>query len=170
LILNLLKISRQHHFLIKSKKIFYLKIIKYPVHSQDVTSAISWEYTTIYQYGGDPDYISIMGHSAGTGIVASIGTNKSFLEEHELCFDIIRHVICLDTAAYDIRNRCEMGSMLYLNAFGTDPVIWDAASPLNNIETEEGLPSFFVVVQGSQRRIDQNIRFVEKVNQTETKT
>lgn len=144
--------------------------IKYPVHSQDVAAAISWVYENIDQYGGNSNQISLMGHSAGANIVSTIGTNETFLEDYGLNLSVLRHVISLDTAAYDVRERCETGAMLYLNAFGTDPTVWDAASPLNNIDPGEELPSFFLVVQGTQTRIDQTMKFVEKVNQTGTRT
>lgn len=143
--------------------------IKYPVHSQDVAAAVAWVHNNIEKYGGDPNQISLMGHSAGANIVSTIGTNETFLKEHGLNLSMLQHIISLDTAAYDIRERCETGAMLYLNAFGTNPSEWDNASPLNNIKINETLPSFFVVVQGTERRINQSIKFIEKVNQTGAK-
>lgn len=140
--------------------------IQYPIHNQDVSMAIAWVHDHIEEFGGNPNNISLIGHSAGAGIVASIGTNETFLNEHELTLSDLQHVICLDTAAYDIRQRCETGLMLYLNAFGTNPLIWDAASPMNNIDANESLPSFFVVVQGTQKRINQSMKFVDKIENT----
>lgn len=144
--------------------------IKYPVHSQDVAAAVAWVHNNIEKYGGNPNQISLMGHSAGANIVSTVGTNETFLKEHGLNLSVLQHIISLDTAAYDIRERCETGAMLYLNAFGTNPSKWDDASPLNNIKINETLPSFFVVVQGTERRINQSIKFIEKVNQTGAKT
>jgi arylformamidase len=144
--------------------------IKYPVHSQDVSAAIAWVHEHIDEYGGDPENISIMGHSAGANIVATIATNQSFLNVYGLSNGFLKNIICLDTTAYDIRERCETKGMLYLNAFGTDPAVWDDASPMNNIEEDEHLPSFFVVIRGAETRIDQNRQFVEMINQTNTRT
>jgi acetyl esterase/lipase len=77
--------------------------IKYPVHSQDVAAAVAWVHNNIEKYGGNPNQISLMGHSAGANIVSTIGTNETFLKEHGLNLSVLQHIISLDTAAYDIR-------------------------------------------------------------------
>jgi arylformamidase len=46
--------------------------VMYPIHNQDVAAAIAWVHEHIGEYGGNPDQISIMGHSAGVGIVAAM--------------------------------------------------------------------------------------------------
>lgn len=135
--------------------------IKYPIHNQDVAAAVAWVYNNIEEYGGNPHEISLMGHSAGAAIIAAIGTNESFLEEHDLSLDTIRHVICLDTAVYDIRERCETGSMLYFNAFGTDPAVWDDASPMYNIDETDDLSSFLIVTRGTEKRVNLSERFTQ---------
>ncbi len=142
--------------------------IKYPTHNQDVAAAIAWVYENINQYGGNPDNISLMGHSAGAAIVSSIGTNESYLAAHDLNLSVLDHVVSLDTAAYDINSRIENRSIvtnrLYMNAFGTDSDIWYDASPINHISSGKQIPSFFIVVQGSSYRIDQSHRFISKLN------
>lgn len=144
--------------------------IMYPVHNQDVAAAIAWVYEHIEEYAGNPDQISIMGHSAGAGIVATVGTNETFLQQHGLNTSVIKNVVCLDTEGYDVRDQIENGStgmsMMYMNAFGTDPSVWDAASPINNIEPGEVLPSFFVVTRGSEERINLSERFISNVKTT----
>jgi len=148
--------------------------IMYPVHNQDVAAAIAWVHDHIDEYGGNPDQISIMGHSAGASIVAAVGTNETFLKQHGLNLSVLKNVICLDTEGYDVLSQIENGtkgmSMMYMNAFGTDPAVWDAASPINNIEEGEVLPSFFVVTRGPDSRINISERFVSKVKTTGTTT
>jgi acetyl esterase/lipase len=86
--------------------------IMYPVHNHDVAAAIAWVHEHISEYGGDPDQISIMGHSAGAGIVAGIGTNQTFLQEFGLNLSVLKNVICLDTEGYDILGQIENGSKI----------------------------------------------------------
>ena len=144
--------------------------IMYPVHNQDIAAAIGWVHEHIGEYGGDSNHISIMGHSAGAGIVAAIVTNQTFLQEFGLNLSVLKNVICLDTEAYDVRDQIENGStgmsMMYMNAFGTDPSVWNDASPIKNIENGEILPSFFVVTRGSSERMNLSERFINKINTT----
>ncbi|MDX9975652.1 MAG: alpha/beta hydrolase, partial [FCB group bacterium] len=51
--------------------------IKYPVHEQDVASAIAWVQEHIAQYGGDPSRIALLGHSAGAHLVSIVSTDES---------------------------------------------------------------------------------------------
>lgn len=141
--------------------------VKYPIHEQDVAAAIYWVHEHIAEYGGDPNNISLMGHSAGAGIVSTIATNESFLNEYGLNLSLLKYVVSLDTAAYDIRERIENESqsvsLLYMNAFGIDPKVWDAASPINHVEPGKSIPLFFVVTRGSEKRINLTECFVEKL-------
>ena len=88
-------------------------------------------YNHIYEHGGNPNQISLMGHSAVVGIVTTIGTNQTFLQEHSLNLSMLKHNIYLDTESYDIRNQIEneikIQSMLYMNVFGINPLVWDAS-------------------------------------------
>ena len=141
--------------------------IKYPVHCQDVASAIAWVYHNIADYGGDPSQISLMGHSAGAYIVSAIATNESFLKEYGLNLSIIKHAVSLDTEGYDIDTVIKYApsslSLLYINAFGNNPGVWYDASPINHIESGKSIPPFFVVTRGSKLRINISERFVNKL-------
>ncbi len=66
--------------------------IMYPDHNTDVADAIKWIVDHIDQYGGDPDNIVVMGHSAGAHLVALTGTNASFLTNVGLSFANIKGV------------------------------------------------------------------------------
>jgi len=139
--------------------------ITYPVHEEDVAAAVAWVYQHAADYGGDPGRISLMGHSAGAAIVATLATDASFFRAHGLDLGVLRHAIALDTAAYDLRWRIETatpaGVMLYLNAFGTDPALWDLASPIRHVAPGRCIPPFFVVTRGSLGRVAATKRFGE---------
>ncbi len=137
--------------------------IMFPVHNNDVANAISWVHDHAAEFGADGDLISIMGHSAGAGIVAAIATDETYLGGHGLELGSIRCAVPLDTAAYDIRARAEssLTADLYLNAFGDSPQDWDIASPLNHVEAGKDIPNFFVVVRGSALRLAQAHEFAD---------
>ncbi len=143
--------------------------IMYPIHNQDVASSIAWVVENIEQYGGSSEDISLMGHSAGAAIVAAIGTNESFLEDLGLELGVLKSVVCLDTAGFNVThqivNTSFLVELLYKNAFGLDPKVWCDASPINHVEAEKNIPSFFVVTRGSDDRLAVNENFVLALNE-----
>lgn len=138
--------------------------IMYPIHNQDVASAVLWVVQNIGEYGGSSENISLMGHSAGAAIVAAVGTNESFLQSVGLDLDVLKSVVCLDTAGYNVTHQIENTSLLvellYKNAFGLDSEVWCDASPINHVESGKNIPPFFVVTRGSEDRVSVNDNFV----------
>lgn len=51
---------------------------KYPAVQQDIGAAIGWVQQNIQRYGGDPNHIDLMGHSAGAAHVASYVAHPQF--------------------------------------------------------------------------------------------
>ena len=47
---------------------------KHPAHVQDIAKALAWIHDHVGEYGGDPDRIFVMGHSAGAHLAALIST------------------------------------------------------------------------------------------------
>ncbi len=136
------------------------KRIMYPVHEQDVASALAWVHSHAGEYGADPDRIALMGHSAGAHLVSIISTDESFLKEHGLPLTIIKGTISLDTAGDDIPSAMERDPRhIFRNAFGTDPAIWKKASPLYHISADKGIPPFLLVTRGMPDRRDRTTEF-----------
>ena len=53
--------------------------VKYPDHPIDCAKAVRWIYDNIYQYHGDCEKMSLIGHSAGAHLVSLLATNEKFL-------------------------------------------------------------------------------------------
>lgn len=66
---------------------------RYPTNVQDVANAIAWVAKNIAEFGGDPDQLFLMGHSAGAGLVAQVTTDETFLENAGTDLDVIKGVI-----------------------------------------------------------------------------
>lgn len=135
--------------------------IMFPDHNKDVATAIRWVYDNIADYGGDPNRIALLGHSAGAHLVALTGTNPVFLEEVGLSPAMIRGVASIDTEGYDVGARVMDGSETYINAFGTNPEVHRQASPLYNLETGQVSPNFFIAKRGSARRLNLANSFID---------
>jgi len=129
--------------------------IQYPAHNIDIADTIKWVYEHIATYGGNPEKIALIGHSAGAHLVALTGTNSHFLQDVGLSLNTIKGVAVIDTQGYDIPNQVNNGDNknMYLNAFGNDETLNREASPLFNLLVDQNYPNFFIAKRGSAQRI-----------------
>jgi len=107
--------------------------VTHPVHVEDCAAAIAWVHAHAKEFGGDPDQIYVMGHSAGAHLAALIAADPARLGKHGLPLTTIKGAVLLDGAAYDVERQIESvganRSGLYRAAFGDDPAGWPDASP-----------------------------------------
>ncbi|MEM1324604.1 MAG: alpha/beta hydrolase [Bacteroidota bacterium] len=127
--------------------------VRFPDHNVDLANAIKWVYENAEIYGGDPNKIALMGHSAGGHLVSLTGTNHTFLNQIGLDTDVIKGIASIDTEGYNVVDQIERGNAIYLNAFGDDLVANRAASPIYNVTDDKRYPPFFIAKRGSRRRL-----------------
>lgn len=126
---------------------------KFPANVQDVATAIVWTARNIARYGGDPERIYLLGHSAGGHLVTLVATDERYLQEQGSGLNIIRGVVSLDTAGYDLSifaSRCKNHALPepYSIAFGQDPTIWKHASPVTYIRAGKSIPRMAIIYSG----------------------
>ncbi len=68
----------------------------------DVAKSVGWVHKHIQQYGGAPDRILIMGHSAGAQLAALLCTDESYLAKEGVSLQSIRCCVPVDGDTYDI--------------------------------------------------------------------
>jgi acetyl esterase/lipase len=123
--------------------------VVHPAHVQDVASGIAWIHGHISQYGGDPGRTYLLGHSAGAHLVALVATDPRYLDAHRLGLrQALAGVMSIDTASYDLaaNNGPPVGRMIE-DAFGTDPAVLRAASPLLIVQPgSRDYPPFVIAV------------------------
>ncbi|MEW6092703.1 MAG: alpha/beta hydrolase [Chloroflexota bacterium] len=128
--------------------------VMHPVHVQDVAASLAWVYHNIWSYGGDPERIFIMGHSAGAHLAALVATDEGYLEANGLDLSILKGVVLLDGAGYDIPYMMDNDSVIlrsiYEGAFGTNPAAWEDASPVAHVETGKNIPPFLLFYAGNR--------------------
>ena len=130
---------------------------RYPGFLDDLAAAVRWVKDNVARYGGDPDRLSLVGHSAGAHLVALLATDPQFLERQGLPVNIFRVVVPVDTASFNflidpygwfVRRQIKIRE----EAFGTDRAVYAAASPtLVAAKARPGSLSPFMIFVGSKR-------------------
>lgn len=137
--------------------------IKYPTHHNDVADAVQWLLTNIATYGGNPDRLALLGHSAGAQLVSLTGTSSLFLPARGIPLTRLKGVASIDTEGYDVVARGNEGNEVYLNAFGQANTFWAEASPINQVVVGNTYPPFFIAKRGTAARIGYADAFISKL-------
>ena len=132
--------------------------VVHPKQIQDIASAFAWVKTHAKEYGGDPNRIYVMGHSAGAHLVDLLATNDKYLEEKGLKLSDVKGCISLDTASLDLTQRAtlpgpasKMVADMITTAFGTDPKVLTDASPLLQLHKGKAYPPFLMICSANRR-------------------
>ncbi|MBM3294496.1 MAG: hypothetical protein FJY82_08210 [Candidatus Aminicenantes bacterium] len=129
--------------------------VRFDARAQDVAAAIAWMRKHAKAYGGAPEAIFLMGHSAGAHLVALVGTDEGYLKAHGLSLSALRGVVPLDTEAYDLKGFAARfgGKLPELCAapFTQDPAAWARASPATHVAKGKGIPPMIVAYSGGQK-------------------
>ncbi|WP_375444557.1 alpha/beta hydrolase [uncultured Fibrella sp.] len=109
-----------------------------PAMATDCAQAVAWTSLHIANYGGDPNRIYVMGHSAGGGLAALLATDDTLFEKLGMARNPVKGAILDDPAGinmYDYLKKMEFPSdKQYLTSFGADPEGWRSVSPLYKVK------------------------------------
>ncbi len=128
--------------------------VEHPEHARDVAAAVAWVHQHAAEFGGDPERIALIGHSAGAHLAAIVGCEESLLGEVGMTTDQLAGIVLLDGAGYNLPRRMttlpKSGQLrdMYHGAFGADPDLWERASPTLQAGPEDALPALFAVHAG----------------------
>ena len=139
--------------------------VRYPTHNDDVAAAVGWVLDHSGELGLDPQRLTVMGHSAGAGIVAAVATDPRHLALVDRAPRDLACAVMLDNEAYDVEAAASEGRAVYLEAFGDDPAVWAEASPMNHLDAATSTARSLVVTRGSNARQGTAERFVEGLRQ-----
>lgn len=100
--------------------------------AHDVAKALAYVQRHAASWGGNPQQIIIMGHSAGAHLVGLLGANPTIAAQNGAL--PWRGTVVLDSAAMDIVSVMKRKHhRFYDRAFGEDEQLWLAASPLQQL-------------------------------------
>ena len=104
----------------------------------DVAMALGYAQRNAAQWGGDPGKFVLMGFSAGAHLTSLVATSPSVVQSVPSGArpQPWLGTISLDSAAYDVTEIMTnpYHDATYDKAFGTDPKLWSAASPMTQLK------------------------------------
>ena len=105
-----------------------------PSMADDCARAVLWTKQHIAEYGGDPNRIFVMGHSAGGGLAALLATDNALFTKLGLDKNPVKGAILDDPAGVDMFDYLKKmeypNDQQYLVPFGTNPTVWREVSPI----------------------------------------
>ena len=124
---------------------------------RDVASAIRWVHDHIAEYGGDPQRLFVMGHSAGAQLAALICTDDRYLKSEGLSLAITKGCVPVDGDTYDVPAIIETAETRrrvhgqpqpkygHREKFGNDPVKHRDFSAVTHVARDKGIPPFLIM-------------------------
>jgi acetyl esterase/lipase len=125
--------------------------------TRDVAKSIRWVHDHVAEYGGDPNRLLIMGHSAGAQLAALLCTDDSYLKAEGLLLAIVKGCVPVDGDTYDIPAMIEVAETRWRVhglpfskfghriKFGDDPAKHKAFSAVTHVAKDKGIPPFLIL-------------------------
>ncbi|MBC8868529.1 MAG: alpha/beta hydrolase [Planctomycetes bacterium] len=115
----------------------------------DIAKAIKWVHDHAEEYGGSPDNLFVIGHSAGAHLAALVCTDDRYLKAEGLSLSNIKGCVPVDTAAYDIARQAKNISPLrqttYTTVFGRNEDQQKELSPMTHVAKDKNIPPFLIL-------------------------
>jgi len=124
---------------------------------RDIARSIHWVHDHIAEYGGDPQRLLVMGHSAGAQLAALVCIDERYLKAEGLSLAIIKGCVPVDGDTYDVpaiietaetRRRVHGLPQLtygHREKFGNDPAKHRDLSAVTHVARNKGIPPFFIL-------------------------
>jgi len=124
---------------------------------RDIATSIRWVHDHIAEYGGDPDRLLVMGHSAGAQLAALVCTDDRYLKAEGLSLSIIKGCVPVDGDTYDVpaiietaetRRRVHgqpQAKFGHREKFGNDPAKHRDFSAVTHVAKDKHIPPFLIL-------------------------
>jgi acetyl esterase/lipase len=123
----------------------------------DVAKSVGWVHRHIAEYGGDPDRLLIMGHSAGAQLAALMCTDDRYLKAEGVSFASLKGCVPVDGDTYDVPAIIETAETRrrvhgqpqptngHREKFGNDPAKHLDYSAVTHVAKDKGIPPFLIL-------------------------
>ncbi len=124
---------------------------------RDIAKSIHWVHDHIAEYGGDPNRLFVMGHSAGAQLAALICIDDRYLKAEGLSLTIIKGCVPVDGDTYDVPAIIETAETRrrvhglpqakygHREKFGYDPAKHRDFSAVTHVAKDKGIPPFLIL-------------------------
>lgn len=124
---------------------------------RDVAKSLGWVHRHIVAYGGDPERIFVMGHSAGAQLAALICIDDRYLRAEGVPFSALKGCVPVDGDTYDVPAIIETGETRrrahgqpqakfgHREKFGNDPEKHREYSAVTHVAKGKGIPPFLIL-------------------------
>ena len=115
--------------------------VSHPAHVEDAAAAFAWVKKHIAEFGGDPDRVFLVGHSAGAYLAELLVTDERYLRAHGLSARDVRGVVPI--SAFFWVEKEGVAPDRPKSVWGTDRAVWIDASPAHHLRAN--LPPTLVI-------------------------
>lgn len=124
---------------------------------RDVAKSLRWVHAHIAEYGGDPNRVLVMGHSAGAQLAALVCVDDRYLKAEGVPFSILKGCVPVDGDTYDVPAIIETAETRrrvhgqppakfgHREKFGNDPAKHRDYSAVTHVARDKGIPPFLVL-------------------------
>lgn len=115
----------------------------------DIAKSIRWVHDHAQEFGGNPNSIFVMGHSAGAHLAALVCTDDRYLKAEGLSLSIIKGCVPLDVSMYDISKRLSDSGVsapaAVKEVFGESDELYKDLSPVTHVAKGKQIPAFLIL-------------------------
>jgi arylformamidase len=123
----------------------------------DVATALGWVHKNITTYGGDPNRLLVMGHSAGGQLAALMCTDEKYVKAEGFSLAAIKGCMPVDADTFDIPAIIEVAETRarvhhlplptngHRQKFGNDPTKHLDFSAVTHVAAGKGIPPFLIL-------------------------
>jgi arylformamidase len=125
--------------------------------TSDVATALGWVHKKIAAYGGDPNRLLVMGHSAGGQLAALMCTDEKYVKAEGFSLTTIKGCMPVDADTFDIPAIIEVAETRarvhhlplptygHRQKFGNDPAKHLDFSAVTHVAKGKGIPPFLIL-------------------------
>lgn len=123
---------------------------------RDIAKSLGWVHKNIESFGGDPNKIFVMGHSAGAQLAALVCVDERYLQSEGVPFSVLQGCVPVDGDTYDIpaiietaetRRRVHQqpqATFGHREKFGNSPEKHILFSTVTHVNKGKGIPPFLI--------------------------
>jgi arylformamidase len=124
---------------------------------QDIAKSLHWVHDHVAEYGGDPNRVLVMGHSAGAQLAALICIDERYLKAEGLSLAFIKGCVPVDGDTFDVPAIIETAETRrrvhelpqakwgHREKFGNDPAKHRDYWAVTHVAKDKGIPPFLIL-------------------------